>query len=100
MQVFATLKLLMGLLEPILGPSGPKKGPQNWSKSAPKSVQKLVQNMTYKITKNEQIWGPKLAPRIPEIGEGRLRANEDPEKLHEKFNENAQKRKRTCKDNP
>ena len=33
--------------------------------------------MTPKITKNELVLGPKLAPRIPEIGEGGLQANQD-----------------------
>ena len=76
MHVFATLRLLRRLLELILAPLRPissQKGTQNLSKSAPKSVQKLVQNMNPKITKNELVLDPKLAPKIPEIGEGGLR---------------------------
>ena len=54
MHVFATLKLLMGLLEPILAHHRPI-----WSQKVspklipPKSVQKLAQNMTPKIKKME-----------------------------------------------
>ena len=55
MQVFATLKLLMCLLEPILAPLRPiwsQKGtPKLVQKCSKKSVQKLVQNVTQKITK-------------------------------------------------
>ena len=80
MQVFATLKLLMVLLEPILAHLRPIWS-QKWSpklvKKCSKKCPKLVQNITPKITKNGLVLDPKLAPKIPQIGEPGLPAIQD-----------------------
>ena len=74
MQVFATLKLLMGLLEPILAPLRPiwsQKELQNSPKNNPKSIQKLVQNMTPKMSKKSTSFGPQTGPENPSNRRGR-----------------------------
>ena len=75
MQVFATLKLLRGLLEPILAPLRPiwsQKGTpklvQKCSKKCPKTDLKHDPKNNKKLTS----FGPKTCTKMPEIGEGGL----------------------------
>ena len=51
--------------------------PKNHPKSGPTNLQKLVQKITPKITKNTQILGPKMDPKINQDSEHGAPANLD-----------------------
>ena len=71
---------LLGSSRPLLGPIWSQDGPQNVPKSGPKSdpknVQKIIQKMTQQFTRNKQILGQQMDPKMGNLGEDRQQSQE------------------------